>query len=227
MEWPSVSTVICTANRPERAARAIAQWDLQDYPGRRELVLVDSGSDLPCEVGDYVKAHGRLLSMSPGTPLGTALNMGCHISTGEILQKWDDDDLYRPGFLARSARALLEGGSHWGGAAVWGRYLVAVDQTIRLVANGMLAGGTMALWRATWDQVPFRDIPSKVDAGLWEDLRARNLPVEVVRDSPELYTYVRHPGNMWRTIRAGWGSQPVDVPVDHVFRACPVWEVRR
>ncbi|GAC1445798.1 MAG: hypothetical protein NVSMB52_08390 [Chloroflexota bacterium] len=49
---------------------------------------------------------GRLVRVSPGTPLGVKLNLGIAHAEGEFVQRMDDDDYYASDFLDRNVEAI-------------------------------------------------------------------------------------------------------------------------
>lgn len=218
-----VSCVVCTKDRPQHIARAVAQYDRQTVE-ERELVVVDSGEkEVPPEVREYVEGNGQYIRVRPGMPLGDALNEGFAKARGYYIQKWDDDDLYQPGFLERGYRALYESGAPM---VMWGRFLVVVGGITRLAENGILAGGTILLRRPAWIVAPFREgLRARVDAALMEDL-GREFPGEgweLVIDSPALYTWVRHGGNMSQRVVSLWGGERVEVDMDTLLARLPEW----
>jgi biofilm PGA synthesis N-glycosyltransferase PgaC len=97
--WPSISIVIAARNEAARLPSRVANLLEQDYPGRREIIVVSDGStDAPgtalAPFGDAV----RLIEVpAGGKPL--ALNAGVSASTGEILVFADARQSFAPGSL--------------------------------------------------------------------------------------------------------------------------------
>src|SRR5215204_4057272 len=107
--WPSISIVIAARNEAARLPARVANLLEQEYPGRREIVVVSDGStDRPGEalaplLGDSV----RLLEVpAGGKPL--ALNAGVAASTGEILVFADARQRFAPGALMALVRNLSD-----------------------------------------------------------------------------------------------------------------------
>ena len=221
-----VSVILCTRDRPGLVTQAVAQYARQEFGGSRELVLVDSGVErVPLAAARYAAGNGRYLQVEPGLPLGLAMNAGCQLSAGRVLQKWDDDDQYEPGFLDMSVAALESSGRM---ASIWTEFLIAtVDQVRRWANNGIMAGGTLAVKREAWLEVPWRGVASRIDAGMVEDLVARYGERALARVSGAagagMYTWVRHGGNMSRELAAGWGGGVVRVSLDAMLCRLPVW----
>ena len=74
--WPSISIVIAARNEAPRLAARVANLLEQDYPGRREIIVVSDGStDSPARALAPFGPAVRLIDVPPGgKPL--ALNAG-------------------------------------------------------------------------------------------------------------------------------------------------------
>lgn len=231
MRCPSVSCVLATRDRPEMVARACAQFARQDYPGPTELRVVDNGvRPLPREIKDWLNSQqaGRLnyIYVGPEVALGDAYRIAAMGAEGEWIHKWDDDDLYAPGFLSRAVRAGLACGR----TVVWGSFLIVTsDGVTRVSAPGMLAGGAILTPASHAEQVMWftPGLASGVDRDYLEKLNKAGLGYDLVSDSPEMYTAVRHGGNTWKTVTVAWGESPARVPVDVLLKRLPEWKAAR
>lgn len=220
---PLVTVVMATSDREEMALHSIMQFLSQDYQSK-ELVVVDGGKKplampFECPIVKVIRA-------GPGVALGKMMNWGVKSGSGEVIQKWDDDDVYQRGFLQRSVAAVVKNR-----ASVWGKYGVRVmadgeGGVLRLSDGKTTAGGTLAMTRELWKLVPFRDCPSRVDSLWWEDAAAQGIRSNqvAVMDSPHLYTYIRHGRNTWRRVQAVSGGKVVEISVDDRFRSLPEWD---
>jgi glycosyltransferase involved in cell wall biosynthesis len=108
-EFPPVSVVIATHDRPQLLARAVRAVRGQDYPGRVQCVIVfDQAEPDPALADDdperpvTVVANGR----TPG--LAGARNAGAAAASGELLAFCDDDDEWLPAKLRLQAARLAE-----------------------------------------------------------------------------------------------------------------------
>lgn len=103
-QWPSLSIVVAVRNEARRLRGRIANLLEQDYPGRREIIVVSDGStDAPgaalAPFGDAV----RLIEVpAGGKPL--ALNAGVTAARGDILVFADARQRFAPGALIKLAR---------------------------------------------------------------------------------------------------------------------------
>lgn len=103
-DWPSVSTVVATRDRPELVRRAIDSILGQDYPGRVECLVVFDQSDpddgLAIDDRVTVLANDR----KPGLP--GARNTGILHARGHLVAFCDDDDRWLPGKLRAQVEAM-------------------------------------------------------------------------------------------------------------------------
>lgn len=92
VDWPPISVVICTRDRPERVADALTSLSALDYPNF-EVVVVDNAArtDTTTQV---VRRHGdprvRLIN-EPVPGLSTARNTGLRAARHDLVAYTDDD----------------------------------------------------------------------------------------------------------------------------------------
>jgi GT2 family glycosyltransferase len=109
-QWPSVTAVVATRDRPELLKRAITSIVGQAYPGELECVVVFDQSQ-PAEV-PVVVPQGRQLRVltnirTPG--LAGARNTGITASTADLVAFCDDDDEWDTGKLRLQVERLIAG----------------------------------------------------------------------------------------------------------------------
>ncbi len=107
--WPTVSTVICTRERPQLLARAVRAVFAQDYDGPIECVVVFDQSDpQPLDV-TVPDRHTLVVTTNVRTPgLAGARNSGIDTTTGTLVGFCDDDDEWTPTKLRRQVTAFRE-----------------------------------------------------------------------------------------------------------------------
>lgn len=100
--WPAVTAVVCTRNRPDLLARAVAAILAQDYPGTLEcLVVYDNSTAVPLDLGELPAARSVRVLENLRTPgLAGARNTGLLAAQGELIAFCDDDDEWRPGKIS-------------------------------------------------------------------------------------------------------------------------------
>ena len=97
--WPSISIIVAARNEAARLPARVANLLEQEYPGRREIIVVSDGStDDPSAALAPFGATVRLLELPPGgKPL--ALNAGVAASSGDVLVFADARQRFAPGAL--------------------------------------------------------------------------------------------------------------------------------
>jgi glycosyltransferase involved in cell wall biosynthesis len=190
---PLVSCILATRNRPQFLQQAVKYYQHQSLTSS-ELVIVD---DSDAEVHPRIPRSPAVqyIRLPERTSIGSKLNIGIQHSSGDIIQKLDDDDFYHAQFLARTSEALL----NHGGPDV----IVAVDtflvlvlghQTLFHAGGGWCAGATLAFFRQVWERKAFRDLSYREDGFFLDDHpEAARLRLY----DPELFVAVRHGTNTW------------------------------
>jgi hypothetical protein len=84
-----------TANRRALVPSAILMFLRQDYPGEKELVIVDDGEE---GVADLIPRHPQInyIRLPDRRTIGEKRNIACEAARGDIILHWDDDDWYAP-----------------------------------------------------------------------------------------------------------------------------------
>lgn len=196
---PFVSCVMPTgAGRERFVPKAVEYWSRQTLdPGRRELVIVDDSPD-PGVAEGLAREHPAVTHVHvPPTLLGTKLNLGIENARGDVIQKWDDDDIYRPRFLEIALDWL--GRTPRPGFVLWDSYLILMAWTGDLywTGPGHKAGPSLCFDRELWAQRPFRDVPNAVDSH-WIADHPEYTPVV---GHPEELILVRHGSNTWQEFK--------------------------
>ena len=218
---PTVSVLLAT-HRPHMVANAIRSVASQTYPNL-ELILAlhDSGYKFNRAVVERlvepVQHPCKVIMVDEEQPLGTVLNEAVQVSTGVLLTKFDDDDVYGTEHVwdlvlahEYSQAALVGKGAEY-------VYLSTTDQTLhRFVGTGerhklTLAGGTMLISREQLDAIGgWQAVPSGVDKGLIEDIASSGAAIYCTHGSG--YMLVRHGLNhTWRVDASYFIQQAKDI----------------
>jgi hypothetical protein len=207
---PQVSCVLATGNRPAFTRQAIRCFLRQTFDDS-ELVVVDDGEPSIAELCAGL-FRVRYIRLDERTTLGRKLNIGIEQSSGEIIQKLDDDDFYGQDFLAHSVAALREA-SDEKALVSWDCFtiFIAGEACVRYSGHGWTTGGTLSFHRHLWAERPFRDEPRYVDTSFIEDHAPRLVKI----CAPDLYMLVRHGRNTWEKLSSGF-------PVNDHFKSLPV-----
>lgn len=176
------ASVIVATNRPDMienwAPQIAAQAGVQ-----LEAIAVLHGSAFTdadaALAADLLGDRGTVLR-APGTyVLGELLAMAAGAAAGDLIVKWDDDDLYDRHHVADLIRAHEYSGATLVGKACEYVYLAGPDVTVRRdqgrreTFSATLAGGTLCIDRGDLAAIGgWRRAPRRVDSLLIEDVLA-------------------------------------------------------
>lgn len=106
-EFPTVSIVIPTYNRPEFFELIMRNWERIDYPKEKlELIICD---DTPKAKKPHITDKRiRYYTLSKRVNIGEKRNLLCNAAKHEYIVHMDDDDWYPPESVACRIRILLE-----------------------------------------------------------------------------------------------------------------------
>lgn len=131
---PPLVSVLVATRRPHRLCAVVDAVATQSYP-RIELVLALHGDgferDRVAEQLDRLAHPTRVLPVEADRTLGEVLNAALAASTGEMVAKFDDDDLYGPHHLWDLVLAAEYSGAELVGKASEYVYLAGLDRTVR------------------------------------------------------------------------------------------------
>jgi glycosyltransferase involved in cell wall biosynthesis len=105
-DWPSVTAVLPTRNRPELLARAVAAVLAQDYPGEINVIVVVDQADPDAELPSFDDPRVLVVTNERSPGLAGARNTGTLTATTDLIAFCDDDDTWRPGKLRAQVDAL-------------------------------------------------------------------------------------------------------------------------
>lgn len=199
---PPVVSVLLATCRPSLVSTAIASVAIQTYP-HVELILALHGEGFDHDEIDVLRQRlpfsSKTVPVPRSAPLGTVLNEAVAASSGHLITKFDDDDLYGPEHLWDLVLAHEYSGASLVGKAAEYVYLERSNRTIqrfrggaeRLSSELSLAGGAMMISRSDLDAIlGWQDIPSGVDKALIDDVAASGR--RLYRTHGKGYVLVRH-----------------------------------
>src|SRR6185436_9814800 len=108
--WPSISIIVAARNEAARLPARVENLLEQEYPGRREIIVVSDGStDGPSAALAHFGSAIHLIELPPGgKPL--ALNAGVAASSGDVLVFADARQRFAPGTLMALLRNYSDPG---------------------------------------------------------------------------------------------------------------------
>jgi glycosyltransferase involved in cell wall biosynthesis len=106
-DWPSITVVVPTHDRPallRETLRAVAE---QGYPGRLDTVVVFDRADADASlVEEFPDLRVRVTANDHKPGLAGSRNTGILMSDADLVAFCDDDDVWLPGKLEAQVRAL-------------------------------------------------------------------------------------------------------------------------
>jgi hypothetical protein len=179
--WPSVSVILAT-NRPEMIANWAPQLAVQDWENLEVIAVLHGDAFTAADeqqiheiLGDTV----RVLRRGSDVPLGGLLAAATELAEGDLIIKWDDDDLYARSHVADLVRTHRYSGATLVGKACEYVYLSGLDVTVQRVQgprealSTTMAGGTLCIARSDLkDLSGWVAAPKRVDSLLIEKVLA-------------------------------------------------------
>ena len=158
MNYPLVSCIMATADRPEFAFYAITWFTYQDYPNV-ELIIIDTGNE---SIRRLIPPHPEITYYYEyqHQSLNETRNMLCERSVGDIIVHWDELDWYSHDWVSTQVAALTNNSAYVTGLKEVHQHCVAENKTIPPTAaqheNSFLYGGTLAYYRSYWAEHNFK-----------------------------------------------------------------------
>ena len=175
---PPLVSILMITRRPSFLPQAMDAVARQTYP-RLELVLGlhGGGFEKYSRAVHSLKCPSKVLQIEEACPLGEALNAAVQASSGSLLSKMDDDDLYDADHIWDLVLAHDYSRASLVGKGAEYIYLATSNRTVRRFRGGTekhntrISGAAMLIARSEMDRVGgWRPIPRSVDRGLIEDV---------------------------------------------------------
>jgi glycosyltransferase involved in cell wall biosynthesis len=113
MEYPFISCKCITYGRVDTLEEAIQSFLIQEYPGKKELIIVN---DYPLQKLVYDHPEIKIYNMDETFPtIGDKENYAIERCSGELIAVWDDDDVALSNHLSNIAKFWKEDTNiiHW------------------------------------------------------------------------------------------------------------------
>lgn len=192
-EYPLISCVMPTKDRPTFVAQSLRCFTAQTYPNK-ELVIVATGCDLSEVVADFHASGVQLLQLDKDVPIGTKRNLGAGHAHGEFIANWDDDEWQSPNRLYKQWQAMREDVQLSG----IGQPIFMDAETSELYwyagpmpHRGYVSGSSMMYRRSLWERLKFPAVNVGEDTAFLQEVDTRS----VAHVSPGLNISFVHSGN--------------------------------
>jgi hypothetical protein len=214
---PVPVTVLIATRRPEMVARWAPQIAAQTHRPLSVSVALHGdlfGPEVEAEIAALLSDHDldeiavQITRCPSDLVLGEVLNAATAAATGDLIVKWDDDDLYARDHVADLVRTWDTTGAMLVGKACDYVYLKGSDLTVRRIQaareamSRTMAGGTLCISRVDLDRLGGWDrVASGVDVGLIT--RVQESGGLAYRAMGFGYMMIREPSGLGHT----WGVQ--------------------
>ena len=178
---PSISVTVAS-NRSSMIDNWAQLLAVQEYPDFEVIACLHGDAFTDDDEGRAREVLGdrvTICRIPAEHTLGDALNTAAERAGGELLVKWDDDDLYDTHHLADLVRAREYSGATLVGKAAEFAYLAGLDVTVRRLKSSTeqysptICGATLSISRSDLrDLGGWRRSRRRVDSLLIEDVRA-------------------------------------------------------
>lgn len=102
MDYPFISCKCITYGRVETLEEALESFLQQDYPGKKELVIVN---DYPLQTLVFDHPEVKIFNLDETfSTIGDKENFAIENCSGDIIAVWDDDDVALPNHLSNIAK---------------------------------------------------------------------------------------------------------------------------
>ena len=196
-------SIVCVTNRPSYINNLIENFSCQEFTDIQYIVVLNSSDFLESDKKKLFDIGAEIIEVPENYSLGYCLNMACLRARGDIICKFDDDDIYGNGYISEVYNLFqgnpeidligkdsayiyfqLEGD-------LWLRSRKKIDEKV------VLFGATLSFRRSLMMIVSFRPISKGEDSWFIKDclslgrkaMNSSNRNFCVIRRSPESHTW--------------------------------------
>lgn len=200
-----IVTCLCITTRSRRAwiANALACFDNQTHLGRELLFVVDDDKDaFLLKLALSRKDVHVQVNANPQT-IGEKRNIGCQISSGDVICHWDDDDYSSPDRLRDQVVRLRESGK----AVTAYNKMKFTDGQNWWLYDGILSsvgiGTSLCYTKEYWNNHRFQPLQVAEDNAFISEARRCGQFVNAPACGPEPRAGIETEDLMYATIHAG------------------------
>lgn len=197
-DFPLISCICVTKNRPALLKRAINCFKLQTYLNKELLIVYDEDDLLTEEVITAISSKNiRSLKVCPSLnlTLGALRNLGIEHAKGELICQWDDDDWYHIGRLEFQQAVIHETEMN---GCILTQWIIYDEQLKKAYFSiSRLWEGSLMCDRQSLIKYKYANKKKNEDSSLVNFL-FNNHYLFPLDDVPNLYIYNYHGKNTWK-----------------------------
>ncbi|MFM5171275.1 glycosyltransferase [Aeromonas veronii] len=190
---PLVSIVMCT-NRPHNIDLMINNFSRQKYD-KKELIVIINTSNVNMDVVrnklSGILSH-KLVQMADEFTLGECLNKSIELSSGDIIAKLDDDDIYGQHYITDAVLALDYSGADVVGKDSHLAYVESLDKTYLIREDkdcrysDFVIGASLVIRKDVFNKISFHNKNSGEDSQFLRDCNTNGISIY----SSDVYNYI-------------------------------------
>ncbi|MCW9732358.1 glycosyltransferase [Avibacterium sp. 20-15] len=180
-QYQPLASIVMASNRPKFIDRIVENVTQQVYPNIELIIIAQNYSDE--QIGElkskinksdkkFINVH--IIKNDSDDTLGNRLNQAIHLTTGEYVAKFDDDDFYFPHYLQDMLIPFKFGDYGIVGKKEIFIYLESLDKTyVRFkgqhhLETNFLTGATLVFSRKALDKLKFGNLNRGEDSNILE-----------------------------------------------------------
>jgi glycosyltransferase involved in cell wall biosynthesis len=197
--YPLISCICITNNRPELLQKAIECFESQNYPNKELVISYPQKDHLTKQViSTQEKSNIRILAIEreDEESLGNARNQAIIKCKGEYVCIWDDDDWYHSSRLSFQFNSMQERGQGFQ-ASILTRILLYDTTTQQVYLSFPYSWeGTILCRKVILLQNQYKNSNIAEDSHVVSFLSSRSMLFKI-EHVPYLYIYIYHGNNTW------------------------------
>lgn len=196
-EYPLISCICITHNRPELLLNSIISFEHQDYPSKELVISYPSTDETSRNLIEKVIRLSQLniipVEREKEESLGSARNLAVTNANGNYICTWDDDDWHHPERLTYQMNAILTDQKYKASII---RRVILYNQTTNTayLSASYNWSGALLCEKKLVKQCPYLTTNRLEDISLIRFLESENCLCHI-EDIYELYIYVYHGTN--------------------------------
>lgn len=198
--YPLISCICVTYDRPDLLYRAIVCFESQNYPNKELVISYPEKDEQTRTLLDNFMEHSQMNIMriirSDGESVGNARNSAIAKCHGDYMCVWDDDDWYHSSRLSYQYNSMKTTASGYNASVL--RSLIFFDETTKNAYQSFRYPweNTLLCRKEIILQNPYAHTNKGEDTHIIKFLDGKKF-LHYIDDAPYLYVYIYHGRNTW------------------------------
>ena len=202
---PKVSCQCLTYGRPGVLQEAIKSFLLQDYPGEKELIVLNDHPTIITLPGNSIKDNEEIkfINLKDRVPtVGEKRNICCENCTGDIICVWDDDDISLPWRISVTVENMTNH-HHFKPA----KFIKYRRTNIYAIGTTSIGHNMCGMSKELWNRIKYDNMQSGQDQIIEKKIKATGLQNKQNINRSQLYYIYRWFGTgSYHLSAKGWNK---------------------